>query len=209
MFISLEGTDGAGKSVQIKLLKEYIENTLNKEVVSLYDPGSTKISEKLREIVLDKENKEMSYICEALIYSASRAQMVFEKIKPALLENKIVICDRFVDSSLVYQGITRNLGYDKIKEINDFAVDNVYPDLTFFLHIDSNTSMDRITKTKELDRIELEGKDFQEKVRVAYIENANKQPQRIKVIDASKSIEEVHNQIINILNEYLHKVEVK
>ncbi len=204
MFISLEGTDGAGKSVQIKLLKEYIQNELGKDVLQLYDPGSTKISEKLREIVLDKEHTEMCNICEALIYSASRAQMVHEKIKPALEEGKVVICDRFVDSSLVYQGLTRGLGYDKIKEINDFAVDNTYPSLTFFLNIDPNMSMNRIADNRELDRLELLGNDFQRKVREGYIANAKLEPNRIKIIDASKSIEEVHKEIILKLNEYLN-----
>ncbi len=207
MFISLEGTDGAGKGVQKELLVEYIEKTLKKEVVSIYDPGSTKISEKLRGIVLDVENKEMSPVCEALIYSAARAQMVHEKIKPALLENKVVITDRYVDSSLVYQGETRGLGYDTIKMVNDFATSMVYPDLTFFLNIDTAVAMERRKSVSKLDRIEQEGLDFQEKVRLAYVENAKKEPNRIKVIDASKSIEEVHEQIVNQLNEYLNRME--
>ncbi len=207
MFISLEGTDGAGKSVQKKLLVEYISNTLKKEVVSIYDPGSTKISEKLREIVLDVDNKEMSPICEALIYSAARAQMVHEKIKPALKDNKVVITDRYVDSSLVYQGETRGLGYEPIKLLNNFATDNIYPDLTFFLNIDSETSMKRRSSASKLDRIEQEGVSFQEKVRLAYIDNAKKEPQRIKIIDATKTIEEVHNQIILQLNEYINGME--
>lgn len=205
MFISLEGTDGAGKSAQINLLKKYLEKHLDKEVICLYDPGSTSISEKLREIVLDKDNSEMCATCEALIYSASRAQMVQEKIIPALNDEKIVISDRFVDSSLVYQGFTRELGYDIIKQVNDFAVSNVYPEITFFLHLDTSISMKRKNAMKELDRMELEGIDFQEKVRLSYLELALQEPDRIKIIDASKSIEEVHTQIITKLNEYLNK----
>ncbi len=207
MFISLEGTDGAGKSVQKTLLVEYISKTLNKEVVSIYDPGSTKISERLRSIVLDVENKEMSPVCEALIYSAARAQMVHEKIIPALQENKVVITDRFVDSSLVYQGETRGLGYDTIKMINDFATSMIYPDITFFLNCDTNVAMDRRKSASKLDRMELEGLNFQERVRLAYVENAKKEPNRIKVIDASKSIEEVHQEIVHQLNEYINRME--
>ncbi len=199
MFISLEGTDGAGKSVQIELLKKYCEENFNKEVLCIRDPGSTDISEQLRNIVLDVKNKDMGYICEALIYSAARAQMVHEKIKPALSKGDIVITDRYVDSSLVYQGVTRGLGYDKIKEINDFATDNTYPDITFFLSVDSDTSMKRRKNSTELDRIELEGIDFQEKVRLAYLENAKLEPERVKIIDASKTIEEVHKEIISYL----------
>lgn len=201
MFISLEGTDGAGKSVQIGLLKEYIEKMHNKQVLALYDPGSTSISEKLREIVLDVDNKEMGFECEALIYAASRAQLVHQKIKPALNEKKVVICDRYVDSNLVYQGVVRDLGYDKIKKLNDFATDGVYPNLTFFLNVDSTESFKRRSKESELDRIEVLGNDFQERVRLAYLENAQKEPDRVKIIDANKSIDEVHRQIIKIFEE--------
>lgn len=201
MFISLEGTDGAGKSVQIGLLKEYIEKMHNKQVLALYDPGSTSISEKLREIVLDVDNKEMGFECEALIYAASRAQLVHQKIKPALNEKKVVICDRYVDSNLVYQGVVRDLGYDKIKKLNDFATDGVYPNLTFFLNVDSTESFKRRSKESELDRIEILGNDFQERVRLAYLENAQKEPDRVKIIDANKSIDEVHRQIIKIFEE--------
>ncbi len=199
MFISLEGTDGAGKSVQIDLLKKYFEDSLNKKVLCIRDPGSTEISEKLRNIVLDVKNSEMGYVCEALIYSAARAQMVHEKIKPALDNGEVVITDRYVDSSLVYQGVTRELGYDRIKEINDFATGNIYPDITFFLNIDSKVSMERRKNDTELDRIELEGIDFQEKVRNAYLDNAQKEPERVKIIDASKTIDEVHKEIISYL----------
>ncbi len=202
MFISLEGTDGAGKSVQIKLLKEYIESKFKKEVISLYDPGSTKISEELRKIVLDVDNKEMGFICEALIYSASRAQLVFEKIKPALDEGKVVICDRFVDSNLVYQGCVRNLGVDKIRELNNFATDGLMPSLTFFLNLDPKVSLNRRKNERELDRIELLGYDFQEKVRQAYLDNAKEEPERIKIIDASKEIDEVHKQIVEIIDDF-------
>lgn len=203
MFISLEGTDGAGKSVQRDLLKKYIEDILKKEVVTIYDPGSTKISEKLRKILLDVKNKDMSYTCEALLYAASRAQMVDEIIRPALSDNKVVLSDRFVDSSYVYQGVTRSLGYDNIKMINDFATSGLYPDITFFLNLDPKISLNRRSSASKLDRMELEGYEFQKKVRNAYLENAKREPNRIKIIDASKTIEEVHEEIIKILNQII------
>lgn len=203
MFISLEGTDGAGKSVQIEKLKKYLEKDLGKEVVSIHDPGSTKISEKLRKILLDVENKDMSYKCEALLYAASRAQMVDEIIIPSLNDNKVVLSDRFVDSSYVYQGVTRGLGYDKIKTLNEFATSGLYPDITFFLSVDPKISLNRRSKASKLDRMELEGYKFQEKVRDAYLENAKKEPHRIKIIDASKTIDEVHKEIIEIINKII------
>lgn len=205
MFISFEGTDGAGKSVQIKLFKEYLEKTFNREVVLVRDPGSTSISEKLRDILLDVNNKEMSYRTEALIYSASRAQMVDEIIKPKLKENAFVLTDRYIDSNLVYQGIARGLGIDEIIDINKFAVDGTYPELTFFLDVDISTSASRISQTKELDRIEVSGNSFFENVRLGYKTIQNMYPDRIKIIDAGESIEVVHNSIIEVFNEFNSK----
>lgn len=203
MFISFEGTDGAGKSVQIKLFKEYLEKTFDKEVVLVRDPGSTSISEKLRDIVLDVNNQEMSYRTEALIYSASRAQMVDEIINPKLKEDAFVLTDRYIDSSLVYQGVARGLGVDEIIDINQFAVNGTYPELTFFLDIDITTSISRKHEMKNLDRIEIADNSFFETVRLGYKTIQNIYPNRIKIIDAGKSIDEVHNSIIEIFNEYV------
>lgn len=204
MFISFEGTDGAGKTVQIKLFKEYLEQHFDKEVVLVRDPGSTPISEKLRDIVLDINNKEMGYRCEALIYSASRAQMVHEIIKPSLENNKFVLSDRFIDSSLVYQGVSRGLPLEDIYSINKFAVENIFPSLTFFLDIDVETSISRKNQMKELDRIEVENMSFHEKVRKGYLEISKNEPNRLKVINASKTIEEVHKSIVDTFTNFIN-----
>lgn len=203
MFISFEGTDGAGKSLQIELFKKYLEDTLKKEVTLVRDPGSTSISEKLREIVLGIDNKEMCPRCEALIYSASRAQMVHEIVLPAIEKGHFVLADRFIDSSLAYQGIARNLGVKQVKDINNFAVDNVYPELTFFLNLDPKTSLERKNLMKELDRIEIENENFHENVRNGYLEVAKSEPNRVKIIDANGTIEDIHLKIIEVFNDYI------
>lgn len=203
MFISFEGTDGAGKSVQIKLFKEYLEQHYDKEIILVRDPGSTPISEKLRDIVLDINNKEMGYRCEALIYAASRAQMVHEIIKPSLEKDKFVLSDRFIDSSIVYQGVSRGLPIEDVYSINSFAVENIFPTLTFFLDVDVETSISRKNQMKELDRIEIENSSFHEKVRQGYLEISKKEPKRLKVIDANKTIEEVHKDIVNTFLNYI------
>ncbi|MBO8433846.1 MAG: dTMP kinase, partial [Tyzzerella sp.] len=134
LFITIEGTDGAGKSTQIELLKKYLEDR-GKDVLVTREPGGTPISEKIRDIILDRENSEMSSITEALLYASSRAQHVSEKIKPALAEGKIVICDRFVDSSIAYQSVARGLSTKLIEDINKYAVDGLTPDITLYLSL--------------------------------------------------------------------------
>jgi dTMP kinase len=146
LFISIEGPDGSGKSTQIKLLRDYLQNK-GYDIALTREPGGTQISEKIRNIILDKENKSMHSRTEALLYAASRAQHVEEIIKPALKENKIVICDRFVDSSLIYQGIGRGLGIENIYDLNLFAMQDVIPDLTLLFDID----MCRAKKEKKIE----------------------------------------------------------
>lgn len=195
LFITIEGTDGSGKSTQIELLKKYLAEQ-NFKVIFLREPGGTKIGEKIREIILDIENKEMDYTAEALLYAASRAQLVNEKIIPELENGNIVLCDRFVDSSIVYQGIARDLGKKTIKKINEIATCGLEPDITFFLKISPKEAIKRKKEQKELDRLEAEEKYFYNKVYNGYLEIAKEEPERIKIIDASKSVEEVHNSII-------------
>lgn len=200
-FISIEGSDGSGKSTQIGMMKEYFISC-GYEVIETREPGGTKISEKIRDIILDTENKEMSAVTEALLYAASRAQHVHEVIKPGIIEGKIVICDRYVDSSIVYQGIARGLGIDAVRSINSIAIQDVMPDLTFLFDIDPETALTRKISNSEADRLELEDIEFHKKVYNGY-RDISKDSSRIKIIDASRSVSEIHNTIIRIVNELL------
>lgn len=201
-FITVEGTDGAGKSTQIELLVKYLESN-GFEVVVTREPGGTSISEKIREIILDVENSEMSDITEALLYAASRAQHISQKIKPAVEDGKVVICDRFVDSSIAYQGYARGLDMSLIEDVNMYAVDGMIPDATLFFDIKPEIGIARKKNVQSLDRIEKEALDFHYKVYNGYKELLEKYPQRIKRIDAEKDVEEVHTQVVEVLKQIL------
>ncbi|NLM12745.1 MAG: dTMP kinase [Epulopiscium sp.] len=202
LFISMEGPDGSGKTTQIELLKEYF---LNKgyEVIITREPGGTQISEKIRDIILDVNNKALSNMTEALLYAASRAQHVEEKIKPALENGKIVISDRFVDSSIVYQGYARGIGIDIVESINNFAIQGFMPDITFFFDIEPEFAMKRKAKQKSLDRLEQEHILFHNKVYEGYKILLKKYPKRIKSIDARQSIDNIFEQIIKEVSRLL------
>ena len=202
LFISMEGSDGSGKTTQIELLKEYF---LNKgyEVIITREPGGTQISEKIRDIILDVNNKALSNMTEALLYAASRAQHVEEKIKPALENGKIVISDRFVDSSIVYQGYARGIGIDIVESINNFAIQGFMPDITFFFDIEPEFAMKRKAKQKSLDRLEQEHILFHNKVYEGYKILLKKYPKRIKSIDARQSIDNIFEQIIKEVSRLL------
>lgn len=201
-FISIEGPDGSGKSTQIKLLKEYLEKK-GYEILVTREPGGTKISEAIRGIILDKAFVEMDYMTEAMLYAAARAQLVAEIIKPALAAGKFVICDRFVDSSAVYQGMARGLGVETVYEINGFAIQNVMPDLTIHLDLPASVGITRKKNQAELDRMELEALNFHEKVADGYRQLAKMAPDRIYTIDATQSVEEIHKQILAKLERML------
>jgi dTMP kinase len=196
MFITFEGIDFCGKSTQVELLHNYfIKN--NKQVIVLREPGGTAISERIRDILLDRKNSKMSMETEFLLFSSSRAQLVRETIIPALKNNIIVISDRFYDSSTAYQGFGRGLNVEKIKVINSFAVDDLIPDLTFLIDIPVEVYLDRkAKKTRELDRIEISSNNFYHKVREGYL-NLAQEENRIIVIDGTHSIEEIHRIIID------------
>lgn len=194
LFITIEGPDGAGKSTQIPFIKEFLEKKGYK-VLLTREPGGTVIGEKIRQLVLDKNHQEMSDITEALLYAASRAQHVAELIIPALNEGKIVLCDRFVDSSIVYQGKGRELGIGAIRDINTFATAGLEPDLTILLDIDPEIGLKRVKATKEIDRLEQEKLDFHRKVYEGYKELINMHPDRIKVVKADQSIENISKDI--------------
>lgn len=190
LFISIEGNDGSGKTTVVKHLSEALQK-LNVPVVASREPGGIRISEKIRDLILDPNNTEMSPSTEALLYAASRSQHIDEKIKPALDAGKVVICDRFVDSSLAYQGYARGLGIDAVYGINLFAIKDAIPDLTIFLEIDNETAQKRVEDRGNLDRLELENNQFHLKVKEGYELICEKFKDRIVVIDANRSIEEV------------------
>lgn len=201
-FIVFEGPDGSGKTTILKKVKEL----LCSEGYKIYDfrePGGTKISEKIRDIILDNNSREMTFRCEALLYAASRAQLLEEKIKPLLSQNAIVLCDRFVFSSLMYQGLGRELGIENVKSINDFAIGNIKPDLTIFFNIDYKTAIDRKRKNFVSDRLENEEDSFHKKIFDGYIELSKKYKDQIVSIDATKSIDEVTEDCLSIINKIL------
>ena len=201
LFITFEGPDGSGKSTQIEKLATYLKEQ-GYEVVLTREPGGTKISEKIREIILDPDNKEESGVTEALLYAASRAQHVAEKIKPALAEGKIVLCDRFMDSSIAYQAYARGLGEDVI-EINLFAIQGCNPDLTIFLDLDPAIGQERQIKRGKLDRLEQEGLNFQYKVYEGYKQLINKYPERFRLVDSNRPHDQVHEDIKCLIKDLL------
>jgi len=196
LFITFEGGDGSGKSTQIEKLKDYLESE-GFSVVLTREPGGTKISEAIREIILDSKNTEMSDMTETLLYAAARAQLVEQVIRPAVERGDMVICDRFVDSSMAYQAYGRGLG-DIVWDINKNAVGDCMPDLTILLRLDPEAGMDRISGRKQ-DRIELSSSDFHRRVYEGYLALEERFPDRIRGIDASKGIEEISEEIISIV----------
>ena len=197
-FITIEGTDGSGKSTQIELLKKYFADKKT-DTVFVRDPGSTQIGEKIRSLILDTQNTAMSDETEALLYAACRIQLVNEVIVPALERGTNVICDRFVETSIADQGFARGLGKEKIELINSFALEKCMPDLTVFFNLPPEKGMLRKNNQKELDRIEKESINFHKKVYNGYLSLLNAYPQRMHSIDASLSVEEVFNSVKNII----------
>ena len=194
IFITMEGPDGSGKSTQIELLKEYLEGA-GYDVLITREPGGTRISEAIREIILNSEYTEMSPVTEMMLYASARAQLIAEVIGPAIESGKAVISDRFVDSSLVYQGMARGLGVETVYEINKVAIGEYMPQLTIMLDLPAEVGISRKKDQKELDRMELESLEFHKKVAAGYREMAQRFPERIKSIDATLPIEEIYGII--------------
>jgi dTMP kinase len=199
MFISFEGIDFSGKSTQIELLKDYLVEH-NKKVEILREPGGNEISEKVRRILLDNKHEKMFAEAELLLFSASRAQLVREKIRPYLQKGIYVISDRFHDSSTAYQGYGRGIPIEVVMKIHDLAIGDTTPDLTFFIDIPVGIANERKKKKSKvkLDRIELADIEFYNRVRGGYLEIARKE-ERFKVIDGTQNIETIQNQIISEL----------
>lgn len=208
-FITVEGSDGVGKSTQIHNIENYFLK-LGYEVQLTREPGGTRIGDKLRDILLDVSNDEMNEMTEMLIYAASRAQHIKELIEPSLKKGKIVISDRYIDSSIAYQGYGRRLGEDVVKIVNEYASFGLIPDLTFWLDLDPELGRKRILsrsiiqdKDVTFDRIELEKNDFHNRVREGYKEIARKNPERVHRIDASLKADDVWEEIELILRKII------
>lgn len=198
LFIVLEGPDGSGKSTMAKMIAQYYQDA-GREIVFTREPGGTKISEQIRDIILDNNNTEMAYMTEALLYASSRAQLVSEFIKPNLEKGKVIISERYVYSSIVYQGIARNLGIQRVKEINDYAIDGLEPDLVLFFDINPEKALNRKLSQGNGDRLENEKLDFHKRVYEGYKEISKIYPEIIS-INADKGVDELFSDIKNIIS---------
>lgn len=202
LLIVFEGPDGSGKTTVLeKVYKKLLQDGY--DIYKFREPGGTEISEKIREIILDNDNIKMSARCEALLYAASRAQLVEEKLRPLLEKGSIILCDRFVMSSILYQGIGRGLGVDEVKNINDFAIGEIKADLTLFLNIDYKTAIDRKRRNFVSDRLENEDDSFHKKTYDGYIDLSKKFKDEIIQIDANKDVETVVNNCLDVIKTYL------
>ena len=203
LFIVMEGPDGSGKTTQINLLKEYLEEA-GYECLITREPGGTVIGEEVRQLILNPEHKEMSPVTEMLLYAASRAQLVHEVIGPALEEGKIVISDRFVDSSIVYQGIARKLGISTVSAVNAPGIGIYRPDGIFFIDLSEAEGLRRKKEQKNLDRMEQEGIAFHHMVSEGYRKVLSGRPEVMK-IDGGRSIDTIQKKIRNHVDELLKK----
>ena len=200
MFITLEGPEGSGKTTAVNAAVAELEKR-GYSIVRTREPGGTPIAEQIRNVILDKANTAMDPRTEALLYAASRRQHLVEKVWPAVKEGKIVICDRYLDSSLAYQGGARGLGIDNILNINMFATEGTFPDLTLLFDIDPEVGLARIAAnaSREVNRLDLEKLDFHKNVRNTFLDLAKRYPDRFVIIDASKSQEEVARATLDVI----------
>lgn len=206
LFIAFEGGEGAGKSTILDKIYDWMKDE-NIPCIKTREPGGIEISEQIRSVILDNNNTEMDERTEALLYVAARRQHLVEKIIPALNEGKVVLCDRFIDSSLAYQGYARGIGMDEILEINKFAIGEYMPNLSIFFDLDPGEGLKRINKdnNREVNRLDNEKLDFHNKVREGYYKILEKDKDRIVKIDASKSIDKVYEDVKYIIRQWLDK----
>ena len=198
-FITFEGADGCGKTTQIKLLDEYLRNNGHKTLITR-EPGAKGLGEKVREILLNYDG-EVSPRCESFLFLADRAQHADCIIKPAVKNGVIVLCDRHTDSTIAYQGYGRGVNIPELKHLNEMAVGGLKPDLTLVFDIDVQTSMSRVGAQK--DRMESAGLEFFERVRKGYLEIAEQEPERVKVIDSTQSIDEIHKKVLELVKNVI------
>lgn len=202
LFITFEGGEGSGKTTIIEnLSQELLE--MGYSIVKTREPGGSKIAEEIRQVILNVDNVLMDYRTEALLYAASRRQHLKEVIIPALDANKIVLCDRYLDSSLAYQGHARGLGIDEVYQINQYATEGILPDITFYIDLEPSVGLKRIKDAnRACDRLDLEKYSFHEKVREGYLQLAKRFNERIKVINGNRSFNEIYQDIrILIINK--------
>lgn len=193
-FITFEGIEGCGKSTQVELARNWFQRQ-HREVVVVREPGGTAIGDKIREILLDPESKEMVPRAEALLYSASRAQLISQVIEPALDAGQTVLCDRYIDSSLAYQVFARGLDFQTVMSINEWATDGLMPDLTFLFRISAELGLGRAVG-RQADRLEQEGLHFHRMVEAGYEDLAVKYADRFVLIDGRDPIEHIHKQVV-------------
>ena len=200
MFITIEGPEGSGKTTAVDTAVKELEK-MDYQIVRTREPGGTPIAEQIRNVILDKNNTAMDQRTEALLYAASRRQHLVEKVWPALKEGKIVICDRYLDSSLAYQGGARGLGIENILNVNMFATEGTFPDLTLLFDLPPEVGLARIAANsdREVNRLDLEKMEFHTKVRNTFLELAKRYPERFVVIDASQSREEVAKKTLEVM----------
>ena len=198
LFITFEGPDGSGKTTVATAVCERLKEK-GYEVIHTREPGGIAISEDIRKIILDPKNTSMDPKTEALLYAASRRQHLVEKVFPAIKEGKIVICERFLDSSLAYQGYGRKLGFDEVLSINMFAIDNTYPDLTIYLDVDEQVGLDRLANRSFKDRLDQESIEFHHLVSEGYREVLRRFKDRISIVDASQDKESVIQDSLDLI----------
>lgn len=199
-FITFEGCDGCGKSTQLKLLSDYLTKN-GIDHIFTREPGGGKISEAIREILLNGKNTEMSDECEALLYASARAQHIKDRVEPALRENKLVVCDRYVDSSIAYQAYGRNLGEEFIRKINFFALEQYLPDCTIFIELTPEEAFARKHGADENDRLEQAGLEFHKRVYEGFCKVAEQEPTRVVKINGRQTPEEIFNEVLRVLKE--------
>ena len=204
LFITFEGPEGAGKTSVLKIISERLQAE-NKNVLMTREPGGIEIAEKIRKIILNPEHTMMHERTEALLYAAARSQHFYEKVLPALAAGKHVLCDRFIDSSFAYQGHARGIGVDEVLGINEFAIGDRMPDVTIYFDVAPEVGLARIqaNRSDEINRLDAEGLAFHLKVQEGYQLALKRYPERIRVIDASQSMEQVTQDVWMILNELL------
>ncbi|MBO2945921.1 dTMP kinase [Paenibacillus sp. F411] len=206
MFITIEGGEGSGKTTMVGRLAAYFQNHSIPYLITR-EPGGIEIAEKIRSLILDPSHTEMDARTEALLYAAARRQHLVEKVEPALANGLTVLCDRFVDSSLVYQGLGRGIGMEEVWRLNQFAIEDRMPDLTLLLDLDPETGLSRIAanEEREYNRLDMESLEFHRKVREGYRQVAQRDPERIRIIDASRPPALVEKELIRALESTVLK----
>lgn len=203
-FITFEGPEGSGKTSVIKAVRDFLVKE-GYDILTTREPGGSKIAEEIRDIILNKDNTEMDAATEALLYAASRSQHYHEIVAPALAKGTIILCDRFIDSSLAYQGYARELGVDRVLDINRFGIGDVMPDVTIFVDVPPSLGLRRVfdNSGRKVDRLDLEPVAFHEKVYAGYMKLAERFEDRFVVIDGTNPVETVIEDTIQVLKSYL------